>query len=56
MAPETADILRARGHEIEERSYIGLVNAVRRFSDGTVEAAADPRGRGAAGVEHPAPY
>jgi len=56
VAPETAGALRARGHEIEERSYIGLVNAVRRLSDGTVEAAADPRGPGSAGVETPTNY
>ncbi len=55
LAPETLQELERRGHQVQQREAVGVVNAVRRFSDGTVEAAADPRGPGAAGVVSPAP-
>ena len=55
LAPETARELERRGHELKERSRLGEVNVVRTTSDGIVEAAADPRGPGSAGVVNPAP-
>jgi gamma-glutamyltranspeptidase/glutathione hydrolase len=55
LAPETARELERRGHELKERGQLGEVNAVRTTSDGIVEAAADPRGPGSAGVVTPAP-
>ncbi|PWB78440.1 MAG: gamma-glutamyltransferase [Holophagae bacterium] len=55
LAPETAAELKRRGHELREIKAIGDVSAVRRAADGGVEAAADPRGGGAAVVQHPAP-
>ena len=55
LAPETAWELERRGHVLKERSRLGEVNAVRVTSHGIVEAAADPRGPGSAGVVSPAP-
>jgi gamma-glutamyltranspeptidase/glutathione hydrolase len=55
LSPETARELERRGHTIGQRSHLGEVHAVRWLSDGRVEAAADPRGPGAAGVVSPAP-
>ncbi len=55
LSPETAAALEAMGHEIRGMDSIGKVNAVRRRGDGTVTAAADPRGPGAAVVRIPAP-
>ncbi len=55
LSPETREALEARGHEIRDMESIGKVNAVRRRGDGTVTAAADPRGPGTAGVQNPAP-
>jgi gamma-glutamyltranspeptidase/glutathione hydrolase len=43
--------LAARGHTLRSIERVGEVDAVRRRSDGTLEAAADPRGPGAAGLE-----
>ncbi len=54
-SPETAAELDKRGHELAVRPHLGEVHAVRRLADGTVEAAADPRGPGAAGVVTLAP-
>ena len=54
LAPETAWELERRGHILKPRSKLGDVNAVRIGSDGTVEAAADPRGPSSAGVVTPA--
>jgi len=56
IAPETADALREMGYELDTSLYVGLVNAVLRSADGGVEAAADPRGPGSAGVEQPTTY
>ena len=42
--------LEARGHTIHEDEEIGEVNVVRRLSGGELQAAADPRGPGAAGL------
>ncbi len=53
LAPETRAALERRGHEVSVREAVGEVCAVRRFADGTVEAAADPRGPGAAAVVRP---
>jgi len=50
LSPETAAELIRRGHHLAVRAHIGEVDAARFFPDGTVEAAADPRGPGAAGV------
>jgi len=55
LAPETAWVLEDRGYELTPRRQLGEVDAVRVTSSGTVEAAADPRGPGAAGVVDPAP-
>jgi gamma-glutamyltranspeptidase/glutathione hydrolase len=55
LAPETAWELERRGHALESRDHLGEVHAVRWQADGHVEAAADPRGPGAAGVVSPAP-
>jgi len=54
LSPETASELEARGHELRVRKNIGKVQAVRRFSDGSVAAAGDPRGLATAGVQYPA--
>jgi gamma-glutamyltranspeptidase / glutathione hydrolase len=50
LAPETRAELERRGHRLALRNQAAKVHAVRRLADGTVEAAADPRGPGAAGV------
>mgnify|MGYP001546752399 FL=1 len=55
LSPETARELERRGHTIRRRSHLGEVHAVRWLADGRVEAAADPRGPGAAAVVSPAP-
>jgi len=55
LAPETAWELERRGHELKPRKQLGDVNAVRISPDGTVEAAADPRGPSSAGVVTPGP-
>ena len=55
MAPETASALVRRGHAIETREELGEVHAVRRMPDGMLEAAADPRGPGAAAVVREVP-
>ena len=53
VSPETARALEDRGHELRVTKTIGEVTAVRRLADGTMEAAQDPRGPGAAGVVRP---
>jgi gamma-glutamyltranspeptidase/glutathione hydrolase len=55
LAPETRAELARRGHALEVAPRLGEVSAVRRRADGGFEAAADPRGPGAAGVVRPAP-
>jgi gamma-glutamyltranspeptidase / glutathione hydrolase len=55
LSPETALELERRGHTLKDRNRLGEVNAVRVTSGGTVEAAADPRGPGSAGVVQPTP-
>jgi gamma-glutamyltranspeptidase / glutathione hydrolase len=42
--------LAARGHTLRSIVRVGEVDAVRRGADGTLEAAADPRGPGGAGL------
>jgi gamma-glutamyltranspeptidase/glutathione hydrolase len=54
LSPETADDLRRRGHEIRPKDPIGRVQAVRRWADGRVAGAGDPRGPGVAEVRDPA--
>ncbi len=48
LSPEVRAELERRGHSIVARGEMGEVHAVRRWADGVVEAAADPRGPGAA--------
>jgi gamma-glutamyltranspeptidase/glutathione hydrolase len=55
LSPETEAELERRGHRITSRTQLGEVHAVRRVENGAAEAAADPRGPGAAGVVIPAP-
>jgi gamma-glutamyltranspeptidase/glutathione hydrolase len=55
LAPETAAELKRRGHRLELVARLGEVCAVRWLGGGGVEAAADPRGPGSAGVVVPAP-
>jgi gamma-glutamyltranspeptidase/glutathione hydrolase len=55
LAPETRAALEALGHEVTMDLAAAKVHAVRRLADGTFEAAADPRGPGAAAVLEPAP-
>lgn len=43
--------LRRRGHTLEPGKGTPKINAVRRLPDGTLEAAADPRGPGSAGIQ-----
>ena len=45
--------LERRGHVVTRRAVVGEVSAVRRHADGSFEAAADPRGPGAAAVSQP---
>ncbi len=46
LSPETCAALEARGHAVEIVEALAQVQAVRWSADGTVEAAADPRGGG----------
>ncbi|MGD9253505.1 MAG: gamma-glutamyltransferase [Holophagae bacterium] len=55
LAPETAAVLVERGHELREARQLGEVCALRGVIGGFVEAAADPRGPGSAGVVRPEP-
>ena len=55
LSPDTIAALRKRGHSIEVRAQLGEVAAVRRLRSGELEAAADPRGPGAAAVVNPGP-
>jgi gamma-glutamyltranspeptidase / glutathione hydrolase len=53
LAPETRAELERRGHRVEITAATAKVQAVARFADGSVAAAAEPRGQGAAGVVTP---
>ncbi|HEU4400482.1 MAG TPA: gamma-glutamyltransferase [Candidatus Polarisedimenticolia bacterium] len=54
LAPEAAAELERRGHRLRGADWrIGEVDVVRRRPDGALEAAADPRGPGGAGVVDP---
>lgn len=55
LAPEVRAALEAAGHTLEATPRTAKVHAVRWLPDGTVEAARDPRGPGAAAVLHPEP-
>lgn len=48
FSPATLDGLRALGHDIEETSSMGEVQAILVSPDGTLSGAADPRGSGLA--------
>lgn len=50
LVPQARAELERRGHVVREVRQLGEVHAVRRFADGRCEAAADPRGPGAAAV------
>jgi len=50
LSPETAAALTALGHRLVVAETLAKVLVVRRRADGRCEAAADPRGPGAAGV------
>ena len=54
LSPETRAVLAGRGHEVVEYEGMAKVHAVRILPDGTVAAAAETRGAGAAGVVRPA--
>ncbi len=56
LSPETEAALVKMGHEIRLRDVIGRVQTVRRWADGRVAGAGDPRGPGAAEVRDPAPW
>lgn len=53
LAPETRAALSALGHTLEPARGSAKIQAVRRRTDGTLEAASDPRGPGAAAVVDP---
>lgn len=50
LSPETEGRLRRMGHRVRVVEALGEVHAVYRMEKGIVEAAADPRGPGSAGV------
>jgi gamma-glutamyltranspeptidase/glutathione hydrolase len=50
LTPATLKELTDRGHMLRRVQSLGEVHAVRRRADGALEAAADPRGPGSAGV------
>jgi len=54
MSPDTAIVMKRRGHELRIVNTIGEVSAVRAFGDGGMAAAQDPRGPGSGGVVVPA--
>lgn len=49
LSPAVQDSLRQMGHQLEERSSIGRVDAILRQPDGKLQGAADPRGDDQAG-------
>ncbi|MBZ5639824.1 MAG: gamma-glutamyltransferase [Acidobacteriia bacterium] len=53
LSGEVRGELARRGHVLKEVKALGEVDAARRRADGRLEAAADPRGPGAASVEEP---
>jgi gamma-glutamyltranspeptidase/glutathione hydrolase len=50
LTPATLKELTERGHMLRRVQSLGEVHAVRRRADGALEAAADPRGPGSAGI------
>jgi gamma-glutamyltranspeptidase / glutathione hydrolase len=54
LSSKTRAALRRRGHTLVITPRMGEVDAVRRHADGCLDAVADPRGPGAAGVVPPA--
>ena len=55
LSPETRAELEKRGHRIQVSGKAAKVHAVRLYADGSVEAAADPRGPGVGAVVAPYP-
>ena len=55
LSPETRAELEKRGHEIRVSDKSAKVHAVRLHADGSMEAAADPRGPGVSAVVAPYP-
>jgi len=55
LSSETQAALEARGHHVEINKTSAKIHAARRLADGRLEAAADPRAPGTAGVVHPEP-
>jgi gamma-glutamyltranspeptidase/glutathione hydrolase len=55
LSPETRRALEDLGHQLEILEISAKVNAVLGLADGSVAAAADPRGPATAGVVHPNP-
>jgi gamma-glutamyltranspeptidase/glutathione hydrolase len=56
LTAEQSGELERRGHLVTRRDRIGEVPAAHRFADGRLEAAADPRGPGAAAVRGPSDH
>jgi gamma-glutamyltranspeptidase/glutathione hydrolase len=50
LAPKARKELGTQGHTLRHVQSLGEVNAVRRRADGALEATADPRGPGSAGI------
>lgn len=48
FSPLTLEVLKRRGHQIQERAGWGNANAIVVLPDGSLEGAADPRGEGIA--------
>ncbi len=55
LSPVTRAELERRGHSIRMRNKIAKIHGVRLFADGSMEAAADPRGPGVGAVVTPFP-
>ncbi|MEM7052157.1 MAG: gamma-glutamyltransferase [Acidobacteriota bacterium] len=55
LAPEVRQALEERGHRVVIVEHAAKVQAVAMHSDGTLEAAADPRSTGQGGVLHRSP-
>ena len=53
LSAEARQALTELGHELRDRETVAKVNALRLHSDGELEAVADPRGPGHAGVVYP---
>ncbi len=57
LSPAVVAELKRRGHTLRQAARLGEVHVVRRYADGRLEAAADPRGPGATAlVSRPTPF